>query len=69
MNDLEDRFADRLELLGVATGVFLVAVALGTVAGTPWATSGSTAVSIVQLLGVLGMVAIGVSLAWLVRQE
>jgi len=69
MNGSTNRFADRLEPLGVATGAFLVAVALGTVAGMPWTTNGSTLVSAVQLLGVAGMITIGVGLAWLARLE
>ncbi|QGN07984.1 hypothetical protein Hrd1104_12210 [Halorhabdus sp. CBA1104] len=69
MNSVTDRFADRLEPIGIVTGAFLVVVGLGTMAGQPWSTNGSALVSAVQLLGVAGMVAIGVGLAWLARSE
>jgi len=67
MIGLADRFADRLEPFGIATGAFLVLVAIGTVAGMPWRTNVSTLVSIGQLLGVLGTALIGLGLAWLAR--
>ncbi|WP_181687028.1 hypothetical protein [Halorhabdus salina] len=69
MNSVTDRFADRLEPIGIVTGAFLVVVGLGTMAGQPWSTNGSTLVSVIQLLGVAGMIAIGVGLAWLARTE
>lgn len=69
MNGFTDRFADRLEPLGVTLGAFLVVVALGTIAGMPWTTNGSVLVSAIQLLGIAGMIAIGVGLAWLARLE
>lgn len=65
MNGFTDRFADRLEPIGLATGVFLVVMGLLTVVSMPWATNGSLAVSILQLVGIVGTVAIGVGLAWL----
>lgn len=69
MTGLTERFDDRLEPIGIATGVFLVLVALGTVAGTPWTTTGSMLVSIIQLVGLAGMVALGAGLIWLARLE
>jgi len=69
MNGFTDRFTDRLEPVGVATGVFLVVMSLLAVVAMPWSTNGSVAVSIFQLLGMLGTVAIGVGLVWLVRSE
>lgn len=58
-------FADRLDVLGVLAGVFLVLVALGTAAGTPWQYSGGTIVMVVQVFGVIATAAIGVLLVWL----
>lgn len=58
-------FADRLDALGVLAGVFLVLVALGTAAGTPWVYSGGTVVMVLQILGVLATAAIGAGLVWL----
>ena len=68
MTGLTDRFDDRLEPLGIVTGAFLVVVALGTLAGTPWTTNGSMLVSAIQLLGLAGMIGIGIGLVWLARQ-
>lgn len=69
MNGFTDRFSDRLEPVGVAGGAFLVVIGLLTAVGMPWTTNGSAAVSVLQLLGILGTVAIGVGLVWLARAE
>lgn len=58
-------FADRLDLIGVLAGVFLVLVAAGTAAGTPWTHSGGTVVMILQLIGIVATAAIGIGLVWL----
>jgi protein-S-isoprenylcysteine O-methyltransferase Ste14 len=55
--------ADLLEPLGVAVGAFLILGALGVLAGRPWTNVGS--VVVVQLVGVVLSVVIGVGLAWL----
>lgn len=55
---------DPLEPLGVAAGVLLILVGLGTVVGMPWQYNPSALVSAVQLLGILATVAIGVGLVW-----
>lgn len=67
-NGLLKRPSDRLELFGTLTGVLLVLMGLGTVAGMPWQTNGDIAVSVLQLFGVLGTIAVGVGLVWLTRQ-
>ena len=54
---------DTLEPLGIAAGALLVLMALGTVAGTPWTTNGSILTTLVQLVGVVAMVAVGIGLA------
>ena len=58
-------FADRLDVLGVLAGVFLVLVALGTAMGTPWTHSGGTIVMVVQIFGIIATAAIGFVLVWL----
>jgi len=58
-------FADRLDVLGVLAGAFLVLVALGTAAGTPWTHSGGTIVMLIQVFGVVATAAIGIGLVWL----
>jgi hypothetical protein len=55
-------FEDRLAVLGVLVGAFVIVVGLGTLLGTPWTTTGSTSVVIVQLVGVVATIAIGVAL-------
>ncbi|WP_436936232.1 hypothetical protein [Halovenus marina] len=55
-------YEDRLELLGVLAGGFIVLVALGTLAGTPWTTAKSGVVAGLQLLGIALALGIGVLL-------
>ena len=54
--------ADRLELLGVLAGGFLVVVSFGTLVGTPWTTNNDPLASAVQLVGVAATVAVGLVL-------
>lgn len=54
---------DTLEPLGIAVGAILLLMALGTVVGAPWSTNESLAVTLVRLVGVVGLIAIGVGLA------
>ena len=55
-------YEDRLELLGVLTGLFLVIVALGTLLEPPWTTNESTGAALVQTLGIFIAIAVGVVL-------
>ena len=59
-------FDDRLELLGALTGGFVVLMALVTLVGGPWATNENTLAIVVQLLGLVITVAIGVCLVLVV---
>lgn len=59
---------DKLEVLGVLVGAFLVVTALGTLLGTPWVYNDDPLVVAIQLVGVVAMIAIGVGLAWLVYE-
>lgn len=63
------RFDDRLEPVGIAVGVLLVLVGLGTIAGFPWATKGDALASVLQVVGALGTAAIGAGLVWLSRLD
>jgi hypothetical protein len=51
-------FDDKLELLGVLAGAFLVIMGLVTVASVPWATIENTAAALLQVLGILIVFAI-----------
>lgn len=63
MNGLD--FEDTLEPLGVGTGVLLVLVGLGTLAGQPWATLDGIGPLALQLVGVFALLVVGSGLAWL----
>jgi hypothetical protein len=67
LQDVE--FEDRLEVLGLVTGAFLVLAGLATVAGTPWTHKASIVASAIQVLGALGTAGIGAGLIWLTRTE
>lgn len=62
---LRERFEDRLEVLGIAVGALLLLIGVGTVAGTPWTTKGDAVASVLQIVGVVGMMAIGAGLIYL----
>lgn len=59
---------DKLEVLGVLVGAFLVVTALGRLVGTPWVYNDDPLASAIQLVGVVATIAIGVGLAWLVYE-
>ena len=52
-------FEDRLELLGLLAGVFLVIAGLGMLANQPWSTTTNTTAALVQVVGIVAMVAVG----------
>ena len=55
-------FKDKLSVLGVLVGGFVIVAGLGTLLGAPWATTGNTSVLVIQLVGIVATVAIGVLL-------
>ena len=55
-------FEDNLAILGVLVGGFVVVVGLGTLLGQPWTTTESTSAVVVQLVGIVTMVATGLLL-------
>ncbi len=60
--------SDSLEPLGIAFGVLLVLIGIGTLVGTPWAyKSGSALLMLGQILGAVAAIGIGGALAWIVR--
>jgi len=60
--DMAIDFEDRLSVLGVLVGAFVVVVGLGTLLGQPWTTSESSSAVVVQLLGIVATIAIGLLL-------
>lgn len=53
---------DKLEVLGVLAGGFVILVALGTLLEPPWATNEATGAAIVQTLGIFLSIAVGLVL-------
>jgi hypothetical protein len=69
-NDLDmNVFEDDLDAFGVLVGAFVALAGLGTLAGMPWQYTGSTLVTVFQILGSLAAVGVGVGLAWLVHTQ
>jgi len=62
-------FADRLDVFGVLAGVFVALVGVGTLVGMPWQYSGGGLVTVLQILGSLAAVVVGVGLAWLTHTQ
>lgn len=60
---------DTLETIGVAAGVFVGLVALGTLLGQPWRTSDNPIALLLQLLGILATVGVAVFLVWISRPD
>lgn len=67
LRDIE--FEDRLDVVGVAAGAFLVVVGLATIAGAPWALKSSLLAAGVQVLGALATAGVGVALVWLTQVD
>jgi hypothetical protein len=53
------KFDDTLELLGLLGGGFVVVVALGTLIGTPWSSVRTGGIGLIQTLGVLPTLLVG----------
>jgi hypothetical protein len=56
---------DRLEVVGVLAGLFIILGGLGTLVGTPWTAAGGTGVAVVQVIGIALSLALGAGLVWL----
>ena len=62
-------FTDKLEVLGLLVGAFLVLVGLGTLSGLPWETAASTMAGVTQVVGAIVAIGIGAALAWIARTD
>lgn len=61
-------FQDRLDMVGVPVGIFLAIVGLGNLVGQPWQYSaGGAPVMILQIIGSLAAIALGIGLVYLVH--
>jgi|APHM01.1.fsa_nt_gi hypothetical protein len=61
-------FGDRLEPLGLATGVLLVLAGAGTLVGLPWQTSETVLAGAVNVVGAVLVAVVGAALVWLTRR-
>lgn len=55
-------YEDKLELLGLLAGGFVILAAVGTMLELPWTTNEETAAVIVQMIGVFLSIAVGLIL-------
>lgn len=63
-----DVFQDRLDVVGIPVGLFVALVGLGTLIGMPWQYSaGGAVVTVLQIVGSLAAIAIGLGLVYLVH--
>lgn len=60
---------DRLELLGLLAGAFLVIAGLGMLVNQPWATTTETTAALVRVVGIVVTVAVGVVTVLVTRHE
>jgi hypothetical protein len=60
---------DRLETLGLAVGAFLILGSLGSLVGMPWQTNPDVGAVVLQVLGILLTVGLGVALVWIARTD
>ena len=56
---------DSLDVLGTILGVYVALAALATLVGMPWQTTGGVVVMVVQVVGSLLAVGVGVALLYL----
>lgn len=62
-------FEDRLEVLGLIVGAFVIIAGLGSLAGTPWSTARGAGPAVFQVAGIILMIALGVAIVVLTRTE
>ncbi len=55
---------DPLVPLGVLVGAFLVLAGVGTLVTAPWEYYGSTGVTVLRLVGTVGMILVGIGLVY-----
>jgi len=60
-------FDDKLELLGVLAGGYMLLTVVGMLLGQPWSTTDNSLAAVVQVLGILATAALGVSIILVVQ--
>jgi len=58
---------DSLDVLGTILGVYVALAALATLVGMPWQTTGGAVVMVVQVVGTILAVGVGVGLLYLLH--
>lgn len=61
---METPYRDDLDVIGSVAGVFVALLGLATILGQTWQYVGGTGIMLVQLLGALASVGIGVGLVY-----
>lgn len=62
-------FEDRLELLGLLVGAFVVVAGLGMLTSQPWSTAGGSAAALVQVVGIVATIAVGAVIVLVTQSE
>jgi hypothetical protein len=62
-------FDDRLELVGILAGAYILFTVVGMLVGQPWSTAQSSVVAAIQIVGILATAAIAVFLVLVARGE
>jgi len=52
-------FHDKLEVMGILAGTFVIIMALSTLVGLPWTTTEFTGPAVVQVIGILLTLGLG----------
>lgn len=60
---------ETMAVLGLLVGAIVVLIGLGTLLGQPWSTAEGTLVALVQLLGILATIAVGVLVAMIAQKK
>ncbi|NIB98309.1 hypothetical protein [Halobacterium sp. R2-5] len=66
---MQHPFADTLDVYGVLVGAFVALVGIGSLVGMPWQHANSAGVTVLQVVGSLAAVALGVALVWLAHTQ
>ena len=61
--------ADKMRVLGVGLGAFILLAGAATLVGMPWRHVGGLGLGLLRALGALLSIGVGVGLAWLATRE
>jgi hypothetical protein len=61
--------ADKMRVLGVGLGAFILLAGLATLVGMPWRHIGGLGVAVLRALGAIVSLGVGAGLVWLAMRE